>query len=369
MGGRWSLEEGGEEQIARARLAWGGLQWPIMASSPHVYSTVEIFAGRVVPHGYYKIVHRDSWSGDSAFYLRILGFAVFFVFLRLAVARWVVKPLGKPLNLKASHYTKLEEAIMQVGFYTWGWVYNASYLVKQDWFWHPMVTFLDNFPRQANEYEISFYYSLQIGWYLHGVYTHFFLDTKKSDFAIMIVHHVVTLSLLYGAYVVGYFRVGMLVMFSMDVCDTFLYSAKILKIVKSGGKVDYPAAVYYIGFGMIPVSWFFFRLVYFPFVVMRTTAIDAFIASGYDNADGWAPFNILLLILLCLNTWWFSIIVKIMWRSITSQSLQALDDIREKEAAELSSKKEANAGGEKHTTHQKCASSEQNANKTPKKNQ
>jgi hypothetical protein len=48
----------------------------------------------------------------------------------------------------------------------------------------------------------------------------------------------------------------MLVMFSMDVCDTFLYSAKILKIVKSGGKVDYPAAVYYIGFGMIPVSWY-----------------------------------------------------------------------------------------------------------------
>jgi hypothetical protein len=48
----------------------------------------------------------------------------------------------------------------------------------------------------------------------------------------------------------------MLVMFSMDVCDIFLYSAQILKIVKSGGKVDYPAAVYYIGFGTIPVSWY-----------------------------------------------------------------------------------------------------------------
>jgi hypothetical protein len=62
-----------------------------MASSPHVFSTVEIFAGRVVPHGYYKMIHRDSWFGDSAFYLRMLGFAVFFTFLRLAVARWVVK--------------------------------------------------------------------------------------------------------------------------------------------------------------------------------------------------------------------------------------------------------------------------------------
>jgi ceramide synthetase len=337
-------------------------------ASPHLFPTVEIYAGRVVPHGYYDVIHHESWNADSAFYLRMVGFAVFFTFLRLAVARWVVKPLGKPLNLKASNYTKLEEAIMQVGFYTWGWAYNASYLLRQDWFWYPIVAFLDNFPRQTNEPEISFYYSLQIGWYLHGVYTHFFLDTKKSDFAIMIVHHVVTLSLLYGAYTVGYFRIGMLVMFSMDICDTFLYSAKILKIVKSGGKVDYPAAVYYIGFGMIPISWFFFRLVYFPLVVLRTTAIDGLFACGYENAHGWLPFNILLVILLGLNTWWFSIITKIMWRSITSQSLNALDDIREKEAAELSANKQTSED-ENCKTLQKHTPSKQNSKKTPKKNQ
>jgi hypothetical protein len=48
-----------------------------------------------------------------------------------------------------------------------------------------------------------------------------------------------------------------------------------------------------------------------------------------------------------------------MWRSITSQSLQALDDIREKEGStELKeANKEANSGGERHaTTPQKCGS-------------
>ena len=121
---------------------------------------------------------------------------------------------------------------------------------------------------------------------------------------------------------------------------------------------------------------------------MRTTAIDGIIASGYDNADGWFLFNTLLFILLCLNvrarpttrtctptrlgahlvvcalclhaqTWWFTIIVKIMWRSITSQSLQALDDIREKEGStELKeANKEANSGGERLAiTPQKCGS-------------
>jgi hypothetical protein len=50
----------------------------------------------------------------------------------------------------------------------------------------------------------------------------------------------------------------------------------------------------------------------------------------------------------CLQTWWFSIIAKIMWRSITSQSLQALDDIREKEAAELAAATKAASEGVKH---------------------
>jgi hypothetical protein len=54
----------------------------------------------------------------------------------------------------------------------------------------------------------------------------------------------------------------------------------------------------------------------------------------------------------CLQTWWFSIIAKIMWRSITSQNLQALDDIREKEAAELAAATKAANEGVKHEPSQ-----------------
>lgn len=34
------------------------------------------------------------------------------------------------------------------------------------------------------------------------------------------------------------------------------------------------------------------------------------------------------------QAWWFWIIVKIMWASLTSKNLQALDDIREEDPAE-----------------------------------
>jgi len=293
---------------------------------------VDVLEGRVLPDGWYRMYPRDSYWAERDFYNTLVAFAIFFTVFRFALTRLVVMPLGRRLALKRTNFAKLEEAIMQVGFYSVSWGYNAHFLYHQEWFWNPILCFLDNFPRQTIEPEISFYYAMQTGWYLHGVYTHFFLDTKKSDFLLMLLHHAITLALLYAAYVGGYFRVGMLVMFSMDICDVFLYSAKILKIIKSGGKIDYPKAVYYIGFGMIPVTWLLFRLIYFPFVVMWTTSYDGMRLCGWEEATGWVFFNTLLVLLLVLNIWWGHIIAKIMWSSLTSKDLQKLDDIREKDA-------------------------------------
>src|SRR5690606_14771604 len=96
--------------------------------------------------------------------------------------------------------------------------------------------------------EIFNFYAIQSAWYLHCVYAQFFIDSKKSDFWVMLAHHVITLSLLFFAFTFGlvhpfvsafysnvvrfphsYFRIGMIVMFSMDVCDVFLHGAKMLR--------------------------------------------------------------------------------------------------------------------------------------------
>lgn len=70
-------------------------------------------------------------------------------------------------------------------------------------------------PPPHNSPEIFCFYGIQTGWYVYCSYAHVFQDSRKSDYWIMIVHHAVTLTLLYAAFVTGYFRIGMLVMFSM----------------------------------------------------------------------------------------------------------------------------------------------------------
>ena len=46
-------------------------------------------------------------------------------------------------------------------------------------------------------------YLLQMSWYLHCTYAHLFFDKYKKDFWAMLTHHVVTLALVYFAFVSG----------------------------------------------------------------------------------------------------------------------------------------------------------------------
>jgi ceramide synthetase len=50
---------------------------------------------------------------------------------------------------------------------------------------------------------------------------------KVSDYIALIVHHSATLCLLYFSYILGYFRVGMVIAFLHDLSDPFMEIAKI----------------------------------------------------------------------------------------------------------------------------------------------
>ena len=68
---------------------------------------------------------------------------------------------------------------------------------------------------------ILFYYQIEIGAYLHQlIYT----EVDRSDAAEMIVHHFVTLGLLFGSYFCGFTRIGSTILLLHDFADIFLES-------------------------------------------------------------------------------------------------------------------------------------------------
>jgi len=78
----------------------------------------------------------------------------------------------------------------------------------------------------------------------------------------MLAHHVVTLILLYFAFVKGYYRFVLLTLFCHDICDVFLHCMKMGKYVDNVRAM--PDYVQIPAFLPLPFSWVVFRLYLFP---------------------------------------------------------------------------------------------------------
>jgi acyl-CoA-dependent ceramide synthase len=304
-----------------------GFQFPPIYQKP-ADGSPEILMGRVMPPGYYYMHVVESSFPSKEFFFLIFAAAVGFSVLRYLLGKFVINYVAETLHVKEQHRTQFEESWMQVCFYFFAFVYNTKFLLRQDWFYYPILCFLDAFPRQIAEPEIFLFYGVQIGWYLHCVYVQLFVDSKKSDFYAMLAHHAITLSLQYFAFTFGYFRIGMLVMFSMDVCDVFLHGCKLFKFIVSGGKIELSIFIYVSAFSLIPISWFCLRLVYFPIAIMYTTMVTVPYYGGLENCKLYWEFNILLVLLFLLQIWWFSIICYVGFKA-KAKGRQGFDDPRD----------------------------------------
>lgn len=179
-------------------------------------------------------------------------------------------------------------------------------------------------------------YMLQIAWYIHCTYAHVFLDKYKKDFWAMFIHHVVTLALVYFAYVGGYasypcsrrcctvlytcvvwlltlasraaslsaslhsyYRVGLLVFWSFDICDVFLHLSKAHRYIVNVRSLPDPYKLFL--FAMVPVTWLLFRIIFFPWKVLTTAFAYSIMYGGWANVSAWGLFNSLLGILTLLQ--------------------------------------------------------------------
>jgi len=289
---------------------------------------LDFAVGRLLPHGVWTACIRGDWLPPNTFLILLALSALGFTALRLFLSRYILPGVTATLNVKPVNWVKFNESVMQMGFYFFAFVYNTKYLVHQDFFHFPIVSFLDGFACQETSYEIFMFYAIEIGWYLHCVYAQFFLDSKKSDFWVMLAHHVITLSLQFFAFTFGYFRIGMLVMFSMDVCDVFLHGAKIMRFITAGGKIEFSTGAYIFGFSLIPLSWAGLRLVYFPVFVLYTTAVLTPYYGGLENCIGYYGFNTLLFLLYLLQIWWFGVICLVGMKGMR-EGIRKLDDTRD----------------------------------------
>ena len=140
-------------------------------------------------------------------------------------------------------------------------------------------------------------YILQLGYGIHDFILQFF-NTKRSDYIEMFIHHSATILLLWGSYIIGVFRIGVIVLMIHEPSEIFLRLAKLFHYAK------YKIAST-ITFGIFVCVFFVFRLILFPlclWMILTTNVIDNSVLTLFMS---------LLLILQVLHILWFGSIIKV----------------------------------------------------------
>lgn len=167
------------------------------------------------------------------------------------------------------------------------------------------------------------YYIWELSWYVSGLFCHLTLETRRKDHNAMLIHHLVTICLIVFSYVVGYHRIGILVLYCHDISDIFLEGAKIFRYVN----LNMLSNITFVG---LVASWAWSRLYLFPFRVIYSTLIEgpevASVEMGMPTSPYWLIFNLWLSTLVVLHVYWFVIILSIALKTLGGK---AIDDSRE----------------------------------------
>uniref|UniRef100_A0A8B9WA54 Ceramide synthase 1 n=1 Tax=Bos mutus grunniens TaxID=30521 RepID=A0A8B9WA54_BOSMU len=235
--------------------------------------------------------------------LGALGWTV----LRSAATSRLFRPLAKRCRLQPRDAAKMPESAWKFLFYLGAWSYSTYLLFGTDYpFFHdPPSVFYDWKTGMAVPRDIAVAYLLQGSFYGHSIYATLYLDAWRKDSVVMLVHHVVTLVLIVSSYAFRYHKVGILVLFLHDISDVQLEFTKLNVYFKSRGGAHHRLHALAADLGCLSfcLSWFWFRLYWFPLKVLYATSYCSL--RSVPDIPFYFFFNVLLLLLTLMNLYWF----------------------------------------------------------------
>ena len=211
------------------------------------------------------------------------------------VRRWLSayqSDASRSLKLK-----KFQEAGWHFTFYLFIWIFGLIVISDKEYFTQSVHLVWKNYPLQPPSADVTWYYWLSMGHYIHLFCASFF-DIKRKDFVEMTIHHVVTLLLLSFSWMVNFSRIGALVLAVHDGCDVFLQLAKLFNYMHYRTVTD-------LTFVAFAVCFFVCRLVIFPGRIIYSSLVWTVTEGGYKPWFVYYFFNGLLLALQLLHLIWY----------------------------------------------------------------
>ncbi|NXQ71377.1 CERS1 synthase, partial [Quiscalus mexicanus] len=223
-------------------------------------------------------------------------------------------------QLQPKDAAKMPESAWKLFFYSVSWSYGAYLLFCTEYpFFHDPPSVFYGWQRGMEvPRDIALAYLLQGSFYGHSLYATAYMDTWRKDSLVMLLHHVVTLTLLASSYAFRDWGSGG----SRD------WGSGGSRNWGSGGPGcagSVPARAALTPRCAHPCR-FWFRLYWFPLKVLYATCHSSL--QSVPNIPFYFFFNALLLVLTLMNIYWFLYIVLFVAKVLLGQ-MQEVNDVRE----------------------------------------
>uniref|UniRef100_A0A914W0Q8 Kinesin motor domain-containing protein n=2 Tax=Plectus sambesii TaxID=2011161 RepID=A0A914W0Q8_9BILA len=177
-------------------------------------------------------------------------YGVLMLLIRLVFETFIVIPIGHALRFSSKRQSLLSkigdhlcfgfakktktkrvlECSFRFAFYTIAFLYGLVILWNEPWLSDVKQCWTD-YPHHNLTTPLWWYYILETAFYWSLIFSSVF-DIKRSDFRELMIHHVVTISLLSISWTINMVRVGTLILLSHDLSDVLLEGGKLVRYGK-----------------------------------------------------------------------------------------------------------------------------------------
>jgi hypothetical protein len=249
---------------------------------------------------------------------------------------WEVRKLDSA-NMRM---TKFVEAIWRFVFYSLFCILGikalfypetVSWVINTDEHWI-------NWPYQGTSPAVNLFYQIQLGSYLHQL---MWTEISRSDALEMILHHVITITVVLFSFLTGFTRIGASIFLAHDLADIWLEMGKCFVYI-SRAKDNQWAKVYCdVFFVIFAITFAITRLYIYPRYLLSSLLFDSVNIMGHW--PGHYAYAGLLLGLQGLHIFWFCLILGMVFRLMTTgieKDERSDDEDMEAEALQVSDAKD-----------------------------
>eukprot|EP00931_Biecheleriopsis_adriatica_P104216 TRINITY_DN78913_c0_g1_i1.p1 TRINITY_DN78913_c0_g1~~TRINITY_DN78913_c0_g1_i1.p1 ORF type:complete len:358 (-),score=57.11 TRINITY_DN78913_c0_g1_i1:49-1086(-) len=255
----------------------------------------------------------------DVFVLAVFAIVIFLVNWGMRLV--LVEPLAKAtLGLERGQLVKFTQSVLEAIIYGSFSAIGIAIVPSQSWAW-PSENWWKGFSSGEHlimRSDLRCYYLLYGARYIQAAFT-VVLEPKRKDFVEMMVHHLVTIGVVYVSYLFGWNRVGVVVMVLLDPADLPLHLAKLCKYTAEATQRGVWQFLADRLFEVFALLFFVTRLVMFGYVCW----------SSHIESKNYFPHTVaatscvlLLYLLMVLQIYWFCLILKVAMTLLRGQNVE-----------------------------------------------